>query len=92
MALFRHKVSGDIVSRPAHYANHPVLGKNLILITEEAKAPEEKKEKKAPAKKATDYIPFVSKKIEEDSAVGVEIPQEPKEAPEENIDNNEENN
>jgi hypothetical protein len=100
MALFTHKLSGEVVDRPAHYANHPVLGKNLILLTEEAKAPEEKK-KRGFAKKTADYIPFatdgdgdglVQDGTEWERPVGVEIPQEPEEAPEDNIDNNEENN
>ena len=98
MALFIHKVSGEIVDRPAHYADHPVLGKNLTLITEEAKAPEVKEsssKKKGSAKKTTDYIPFavdgdgdglVQDGTEWERPVGVEFPQE------ENIDNNEENN
>jgi hypothetical protein len=35
MALFRHKVTGELVSRPAHYADHKVLGKNLELVSNE---------------------------------------------------------
>ena len=100
MALFRHKVSGELVDRPAHYAEHPVLGRNLILITEEAEAPKVEKKSRS-AKKTTDYIPFaadgdgdglVQDGTEWERPVGVEIPQEPEEAPEENIENNEENN
>jgi hypothetical protein len=32
LAIFINKVTGQTVERPAHYANHPVLGKNLQLI------------------------------------------------------------
>lgn len=30
MALFKHKLTGELVERPAHYGSHPVLGKNLV--------------------------------------------------------------
>lgn len=32
MALFKHKLTGEIVERPAHYADHPVFGKKLIPV------------------------------------------------------------
>ena len=32
MALFKHKLTGELVERPAHYASHPVLGKNLVSV------------------------------------------------------------
>jgi hypothetical protein len=32
MALFKHKLTGEIIERPAHYANHPVFGKKLIPV------------------------------------------------------------
>lgn len=96
MALFRHKVTGELVSRPAHYADHKVLGKNLELIPEEGieievAAPA----KKRSTKKATEYIPaaedadgdgLVQDGTEWEREVGVEIPQE------EIIENNEEIN
>lgn len=96
MALFRHKVTGELVSRPAHYADHKVLGKNLELITEEVTEVEvAAPAKKRSTKKATEYIPFaldgdgdglVQEGTEWEREVGVEIPQE------EIIDNNEEMN
>jgi hypothetical protein len=40
LAIFLNKVTGQTVERPAHYAKHPVLGKNLQLIEGDvAKAP-----------------------------------------------------
>lgn len=99
MALFRHKVSGELVNRPAHYANHPVLGRNLELVEGEvAPAPTSSSKKKAPAKKTTAYVPFaedgdgdgfIQDGTEWERPVGVEIPQE-QEAPEEETENNEE--
>ena len=88
MALFRHKITGVIVSRPAHYAEHRILGKNLELIsdaeagvaTEVAAAP-----KKRSTKKTTEYKPFakdgdgdeiVQDATEWERPVGVEIPQD----------------
>jgi len=32
MALFKHKLTGELVERPAHYGSHPVLGKNLVPV------------------------------------------------------------
>lgn len=50
MALFKHKLTGEIVDAPAHYAGHPVLGRNLLPV--EAEAPvikaEPKQKKQAP--------------------------------------------
>lgn len=96
MALFRHKVTGELVSRPAHYADHRVLGKNLELVTDEATEVEAVAPvKKRSTKKATEYIPaavdadgdgLVQEGTEWEREVGVEIPQE------EIIENNEENN
>jgi hypothetical protein len=96
MALFKHKVTGAIISRPAHYANHRVLGKNLELISEveTAQAVETaSKKKKFFAKKTTEdaepvvsepAIEAVAESVVEVESVGVETPQE------EIIDNNEE--
>ena len=35
MALFKHKLTGEIVSAPAHYASNPILGRNLIPVDAE---------------------------------------------------------
>lgn len=96
MALFKHKVTGELVSRPAHYADHKVLGKNLELVSEEeTKVEVAAPEKKRSAKKTTEYIPaavdadgdgLVQEGTEWEREVGVEIPQE------EIIENNEEMN
>lgn len=86
MALFRHKVTGELVSRPAHYADHKVLGKNLELVSDEGTQNEvAAPAKKRSTKKATEYIPFaldgdgdglVQEGTEWEREVGVEIPQE----------------
>lgn len=47
MALFKHKLTGIIVERPAHYADHPVLGKQLTLVNS-ATPVEAQKSKSAP--------------------------------------------
>ena len=96
MALFKHKVTGELVSRPAHYANHKVLGKNLELVSEEEISIEvAAPAKKRSTKKTTEYIPaavdadgdgLVQEGTEWEREVGVEIPQE------EIIENNEEMN
>jgi hypothetical protein len=96
MALFRHKVTGELVSRPAHYADHKVLGKNLELISsEETEIEAAAPAKKRSTKKTAEYIPaaidadgdgLVQDGTEWEREVGVEIPQE------ENIETNEENN
>ncbi len=96
MALFRHKVTGELVSRPAHYADHKVLGKNLELVsTEEAQIEVAAPAKKRSTKKTAEYIPaaedadgdgLVQDGTEWEREVGVEIPQE------EIIENNEEMN
>jgi hypothetical protein len=45
MALFKHKLTGKVVEYPAHYANHPVFGKQLILVDSATQAqPEAQKE------------------------------------------------
>lgn len=46
MALFKHKLTGEIVDAPAHYASNPVLGKNLIPVNAEVLPKVEKKQKK----------------------------------------------
>lgn len=96
MALFKHKVTGELVSRPAHYADHKVLGKNLELVSaEETEIEVAAPAKKRSAKKTAEYIPaaddadgdgLVQDGTEWEREVGVEIPQE------EIIETNEENN
>lgn len=49
MALFKHKLTGELVERPAHYATHPVLGKNLVPA-DSTVAPVAKPSKAAPKK------------------------------------------
>jgi len=50
MALFKHKLTGEIVNAPAHYASNPVLGKNLLPVDAEVLPKVEKKQtKEAPA-------------------------------------------
>lgn len=49
MALFKHKLTGELVERPAHYGSHPVLGKNLVSV-DSTVAPAAKPAKAAPKK------------------------------------------
>jgi hypothetical protein len=50
MALFKHKLTGQIVDAPAHYGKHPVLGRNLIPVDAEIPPAVETKQKtEAPA-------------------------------------------
>lgn len=50
MALFKHKLTGEIVNAPAHYADNPILGRNLMPVDAEFSPAVEKKQKKeAPA-------------------------------------------
>jgi hypothetical protein len=46
MALATNIRTGKTVSVPDHYIGHPVLGKNLVLATEEAQAAPKKETKK----------------------------------------------
>jgi hypothetical protein len=48
MALFKHKLTGEIVSAPAHYASNPILGRNLIPVDAELPPVEKKHKKEAP--------------------------------------------
>lgn len=32
MSLFKNKLTGKIVERPAHYANHPVFSKKFVPV------------------------------------------------------------
>lgn len=51
MALAMNKVTGITTEVPDHYMGHPVLGKNLIPVSDEAQAApkKEKKQKEQPA-------------------------------------------
>jgi hypothetical protein len=49
MALFKHKLTGEIVNAPAHYASNPILGRNLIPVDAELPLVEKKQKKEAPA-------------------------------------------
>jgi hypothetical protein len=55
MALFKHKLTGELIERPAHYSSHPVLGKNLVPA-DSTVAPVAKPSKAAP-KKAVEAEP-----------------------------------
>jgi len=46
MALAINTRTGKTVSVPDHYVGHPVLGKNLVLKTDEAQAAPKKETKK----------------------------------------------
>lgn len=45
MASAINKITGKIVSVPDHYIGHPVLGKNLTLLKDEAQAAPKKETK-----------------------------------------------
>lgn len=81
MALFIHKKTGEIVERPAHYADHPTFGKKLELIKSAEEAPAKKRAPKKPS--------FFTPVTEVEETLGVEITEEPN-APEEQTENNEE--
>lgn len=57
MALFKHKLTGELVERPAHYASHPILGKNLVSV-DSTVTPVAKPAQAAP-KKAVEAEPTV---------------------------------
>lgn len=46
MAHAMNTKTGKTVSVPDHYIGHPVLGKNLVLVTDEAQAAPKKETKK----------------------------------------------
>lgn len=46
MAIAKNTRTGKIVSVPDHYIGHSVLGKNLILVTDEVEAAPKKENKK----------------------------------------------
>lgn len=82
MALAKNTRTGKIVSVPAHYIGHSVLGKNLSLISDEVSAAP--KEKKKPAKYS-----FKAKDIFAEDSADLETEGQP--APETNINEIEEN-
>lgn len=88
MALFKHKVTGAIVERPAHYATHPVFGRNLEPITdkETVAAPKAKKTPTVIEPVAAEAVVEVQGGAEWDFTA----PEE-QDAPEQTIENNEEN-
>lgn len=45
MSLFKNKLTGKIVERPAHYADHPVFGKKFVPV--DSATPTQPKKKKA---------------------------------------------
>lgn len=47
--LFKHRITGIIVDRPAHYNGHPIIGKNLIPL-EEVPVPVEAEKRKGKTK------------------------------------------
>jgi hypothetical protein len=64
MALATNKRTGITVSVPDHYIGHPVLGKNLVLATDEAQAAPKKetkiKEQPAPVVEAIEPEPEIN--------------------------------
>jgi hypothetical protein len=40
MALFKHKLTGEIIEAPEHYLGHPFLGVNLIPVDANVEADE----------------------------------------------------
>lgn len=64
MALATNKRTGITVSVPDHYIGHPVLGKNLVLATDEAQAAPKKetkiKEQPAPVAPAIEPEPEIN--------------------------------
>lgn len=64
MAFAKNTRTGKFTSVPEHYIGHPVLGKNLILVTEEVQAAP-KKEK---INKLIDRFTAVSETKEEQPA------------------------
>jgi ribosomal protein S24E len=49
MALFKHKITGQIINAPEHYGSNPVLGRNLIPVEAEFPHAEKKQKKQAHA-------------------------------------------
>jgi len=90
MALAKNTRTGKVVSVPAHYIGHSVLGKNLVAYGEKVSAAP--KEKNKPAKEATEAKapeskPVAKNSIFSKSSFGAEIEGQP--APETNIEDEE---
>ena len=70
MPLVKNTITGKTVSVPSHYVGHPVLGKNLVLVTDEAQAAPKKETKKkeqpAPEAEVAEVLPEPEINIEED--------------------------
>jgi hypothetical protein len=68
MATVRNIKTGNIASVPDHYVGHPVLGKNLVLLTDKAQAAPKKetkiKEQPAPVVEV-EVLPEPENNIEE---------------------------
>jgi hypothetical protein len=68
MPLVKNTRTDKIVSVPAHYVGHPVLGKDLVLLEDEISAAPKKetpkKEQPAPVVKAVEPEPEIN--IKED--------------------------
>jgi hypothetical protein len=68
MATVRNIKTGNITSVPDHYVGHPVLGKNLVLLTDKAQAAPKKetkiKEQPAPVVEV-EVLPEPENNIEE---------------------------
>jgi hypothetical protein len=45
MSLFKNKLTGKIVERPAHYAAHPVFGKKFVPVDSATPTPSPVKKK-----------------------------------------------
>lgn len=67
MAYAKHTRTGMIVNVPAHYIGHPVLGKNLVAVSNEAQAAPKKEthKKEQPAPVAQAHKPAALTNIEE---------------------------
>lgn len=46
MSLFKNKLTGKIVERPAHYATHPVFGQKFVPVDSATPAQPKKKAEK----------------------------------------------
>ena len=68
MAIVRNTRTGIIVNVPEHYIGHPVLGKNLVPVTDKVQAAPnketKKKEQPAPEVQAIKFEPVIN--IKED--------------------------
>ena len=65
MAIAKNIRTGKIVSVPDHYIGHSVLGKNLILLTDEVKAAPKKESKKNQEEQPAPEINIENEEIED---------------------------